>query len=100
MRTKLMRIKINNTYHLLLLSLVNNSAWAADRLPWDKPLENITSSLTGPTAKLIVVLAIALSGLMLALGDSSGLMRKSLAVVFGASIATGASQIGAAWLGL
>ena len=73
----------------LLLALTEQSAFAA--MPWETPLEQLRSSLEGPTAKLIITIAIIGAGLAFCVGESGGFFRKAAGVVFGAAIALGAS---------
>lgn len=66
---------------------------AAPRMPWDDSLQVVMDSLTGTTAHIIIIIAIAISGLMWAIGDQGGIINKAGKVIFGGSIATGAVSI-------
>jgi type IV secretion system protein TrbC len=68
-------------------------AWAAgSNMPWEQPLNQILQSVEGPVAKIIAVIIIIVTGLTLALGDSSGGSRRLIQIVFGLSIAFAASS--------
>jgi type IV secretion system protein VirB2 len=66
---------------------------AGSGMPWEEPLSVILESITGPVAEIIAVLAIAITGLTLAFGDSSGGFRKLIQIVFGISIAFAATTL-------
>ncbi len=60
---------------------------AGSGMPWEAPLDQILQSIEGPVAKIIGTLAIIITGLTLAFGDSGGGFRKLMQIVFGLSIA-------------
>lgn len=62
-------------------------------MPWEGPLEKILSSLSGPVAKILGIIAIVIAGLGLAFGESSGGMRRIFQIVLGLSIAFTASSL-------
>jgi type IV secretion system protein VirB2 len=65
---------------------------AGSGMPWEGPLDQIVSSVQGPVAKVVAILAITMTGLALAFGESSGGMRKLIQIVFGLSIAFAATS--------
>ena len=68
-------------------------AWAGGSgMPWETPLQSIVDSIQGPVAKVIGVIAIVITGLTLAFGDTSGGFRRMVQVVFGLSVAFAASS--------
>ena len=77
---------------ILLLTTVNAYA-SATGLPWEGPLEKILNSLTGPVAKILGVLAIAIAGFGIAFGEAGSGMRRVFQVVLGLSIAFTASTL-------
>ena len=73
--------------------LVAVPAWAAgSNMPWEQPLNQILQSVEGPVAKILAVIIIIVTGLTLAFGDTSGGFRRLIQIVFGLSIAFGASS--------
>ena len=56
-------------------------------MPWEAPLQSILQSIEGPVAKIVGTLAIIITGLTLAFGDTGGGFRKLIQIVFGLSIA-------------
>lgn len=68
-------------------------------MPWEGPLTRIANSLSGPVAKAAGVVAIAGTGLSLALGEGGGFFRRMLQVVFGLAIAFSAATWGLSFLG-
>ena len=73
--------------------LYSNSAWAqiigggGGGLPWEGPLKDLQNSLTGPVAKAIGVIALAVCGGMLAFGgELSDFTKRMLMVVLALSV--------------
>jgi len=88
-RFKFTRIIPKSLGIVTILAFTAQSAYAV--MPWETPLEQLRSSLEGPTAKLIITIAIIGAGLAFCVGESGGFFRKAAGVVFGAAIALGAS---------
>ena len=76
----------------LALVLAGPAVAAGSNMPWEAPLQSILDSITGPVAKIIGVLAITITGLMWAFGDTSGGLRRGIQIVFGLSVAFTASS--------
>lgn len=75
---------------MMFLVLWSNVAHAA--LPWEQPLQQIATSLSGPVAKVVGMISIVLTGLALAFGEAGGIVKRVLQIVFGLSIAFAASS--------
>ena len=59
----------------------------AQSLPWEGPLQTLQTSLTGPVAKAIGVIALAVSGGMLAFGgELSDFTKRIMMVVMALSV--------------
>ena len=71
----------------VLLVLAAPAHAAGSGMPWEGPLNQILQSITGDVAKAIGVIAITITGLAMAFGDTGGGMKKLLQIVFGLSIA-------------
>lgn len=78
---------------LFIFSFVSPLSYAAPRMPWDDSLMVIQQSLTGTTAHIIIIIAIAISGLMWAVGEEGSIIQKAGKIIFGGTIATGAVSI-------
>ena len=78
-----------------LLLCAAHPAWASGggsgAMPRDDKLTAVADSITGPVAKAIGVIAIALTGLGVAFSEGGSWVRKGLSVIFGLSIAFTAS---------
>jgi len=74
------------------LCLAATAQAAGSGMPWENPLQRILESVQGPVAKIIAVIVIITTGLTLAFGDTSGGFRRLIQIVFGLSIAFGASS--------
>jgi type IV secretory pathway VirB2 component (pilin) len=61
-------------------------------MPWEAPMQSILDSVQGPVAKIVAVLAITITGLTLAFGETSGGFRRLVQIVLGLSIAFAASS--------
>lgn len=95
-----MKIRKTTLFTVLLLLLVAAEAFAAgSNMPWESPLTKILNSFTGPVAKVLGTLAIALTGFGLAFGEGGEGMKKILKIVFGLSIAFTATSFGLSFFG-
>src|SRR5262245_48122399 len=65
---------------------------AGSDMPWEGPLQTLLDSIQGPVVRIFAVIIIAVTGLTLAFGDTSGGFRKLVQVVFGLSIAFAATS--------
>jgi type IV secretion system protein TrbC len=63
----------------------------AQTMPWENPLRQLLSSLQGPTAQIIIIMAIVIAGLAFCIGEAGSFFRRCSAAVFGGAIAIGAS---------
>jgi type IV secretion system protein VirB2 len=73
---------------------------AADSgMPWEDPLNQISDSLTGPVARSVGLIALAVTGLTLAMGEAGGIFRRLVQVVFVLSIAISAATWGMSLFG-
>ena len=63
----------------------------AQGMPWETPMRQILNSLQGPTAQIIIILAIIIAGLAFAVGEAGSVFRRCSAAVMGGAIAIGAS---------
>jgi type IV secretion system protein TrbC len=60
-------------------------------MPWETPLNNFLTSLTGPVAKIVGVAAVVITGLGIAFSEGGSGMRKIVMVAFGLTIAFSAT---------
>jgi type IV secretion system protein VirB2 len=65
---------------------------AGSNMPWEAPLTQLLDSIQGPVVRIFAVIIIAITGLTLAFGDTSGGFRRLVQVVFGISIAFAATS--------
>lgn len=56
-------------------------------MPWEAPLQTVADSITGPVAKAIGIIAIAVTGLAFAFSEGGSALRKGIGIVFGLAIA-------------
>ncbi|MBD9627970.1 TrbC/VirB2 family protein [Ensifer sp. ENS06] len=76
------------------LSIGSALAGSGGNLPWERPLEQIQKSITGPVAGYIALAAVAIAGGMLIFGgELNDFARRLMYVVLVAGILLGASTI-------
>ncbi len=56
-------------------------------MPWETPLQTVETSLSGPVAKAVGVIAIVVTGLGFAFAEGGSAMRKGIGIIFGLAIA-------------
>lgn len=81
----------------IALSIVTLDVFAATTtaMPWEGPICAVSKSLSGPTAKAIAVIAVVISGLMLAFGELGGIFKTFMGLLMGIAMAVMATQ----WVG-
>jgi len=86
---------------LVLISLlIPVSAFASGSgMPWETPMDQILNSITGPWLRFGSIAAIIFTGLALAFGEMGGILRKSVQVVLGLSVACAATSWGISFFG-
>ena len=62
-------------------------------LPWAKGTDVLMKELTGPLPKIAGVIAVAVSGAMMAFGEMQGMQKKAMQTTFGIGIALGAPSL-------
>ena len=62
-------------------------------LPWDGPLQRIADSISGPVAMALGVIAVVITGLAIAFGESGSGVRRLMQVLFGLAIAFTAASL-------
>jgi len=75
------------------------AAGGGTAMPWEGPLQAVADSITGPVAKAIGVIAIAITGLGVAFAEGGSWVRRGLGIVFGLAIAFTASSFAASFFG-
>lgn len=74
--------------------LLSQSAFAAQVLPWDGPLEKIKNSLTGPVALAVSLIGIVVAGGMLIFGGELGeFARRIVMLVLVLSLLVAANKV-------
>lgn len=68
------------------------AAGGGSSMPWETPLQTVADSITGPVAKAVGVIAIAITGLGVAFAEGGSWVRRGLGIIFGLAIAFTASS--------
>ena len=55
-------------------------------MPWETPLQTVQESITGPVAKAIGIIAIAVTGMGFAFSEGGSALRKGIGIVFGLAV--------------
>jgi type IV secretion system protein TrbC len=80
----------------VLAALVSAPALATTSgpsMPWDAPLQTLLENLQGTVARILVTVAVVITGLLFAFGESGGAFRRVFGIAFGAAIALGALTV-------
>jgi len=74
---------------------------AGSAMPWDTPLQNLLDNLQGTVARVLITIAIVLTGLIFAFGEAGSGFRKVFGIAFGGALALGALTFMTAlgWIG-
>ncbi len=86
-------LKILGCVPIYLHTSLSHTANTGPSMPWDDGLTQIQNALTGNTAHALIVLAIAITGIAVAVGETDSVFRKAASIVFGGSIAVGAVSL-------
>jgi type IV secretion system protein TrbC len=89
---RILRIGFGTGVALAYLFASHAALAAGSNMPWEQPLQQILDSIQGPVAKIVAVIAIILTGLTWAFGETSGGFRRGVQIVFGLSVAFAASS--------
>lgn len=75
-----------------ILALANNAFASGGDMPWNTVIESISDSLQNGFVQSAAVIAIIITGLMIAFGEAGGWVSTLARVVFGLSLALGAAS--------
>lgn len=95
------RVTVWKAMGLLLILLSPTTVFAAQTgvNAWEEILSKISDSLTGPVAYAVAIIAIVISGLIMAFADMQGGAKRFVQACCGLSIAFFAVQITTQFLG-
>lgn len=93
------RARLAGITALLLAASITPAYAAGSNMPWEAPLQFLLDSIEGPVVRIVAVILIVLTGLTLAIGDTSGGFRKLIQLVFGISVAFAATSFFLAFFG-
>lgn len=81
-----MEVAILMTAAVFLVAVLAPEVFAGNTgMPWESTLDKVTNSLTGPIAKAIGIISVAIAAGGLAFGEG-GFFKKAMGVLFGLSI--------------
>jgi type IV secretory pathway VirB2 component (pilin) len=72
---------------------VASATTSGPSMPWDAPLQTLLDNLQGTVARILVTVAVVITGLLFAFGESGGAFRRVFGIAFGAAIALGAITV-------
>lgn len=77
-----------------LVLCMSDDVWAATtRMPWEGPIQTIVRSLQGPVVQFGAIASIVIFGLIIAVTEGGGMLRRAIQIIFGLSIATSAASL-------
>lgn len=79
----------------ILLLIMAPDVFASGNMPWEGTICKVAKSLSGTTAKAVALIAVVVSGLMLAFMEVGGVFKMAMGLLCGLSMALLASQ----WVG-
>src|SRR5687767_5395771 len=80
-------------------AVASSTGGTSGSMPWEGPLNQLLTSLTGPVARVIGAIAIFGLGIGIAFSEGGSMMRKALFVVLGLAIAFNAVSWGLSFTG-
>lgn len=78
---------------ILVAAEVAHATPSGPSMPWDAPLTTLLDNLQGTVARILVTVAVVITGLLFAFGESGGAFRRVFGIAFGAAIALGALTV-------
>ena len=66
---------------------------AGPSMPWDQPLTVLLNNLQGTVARILVTVAVVITGLLFAFGEAGGAFKRVFGIAFGAAIALGSLSV-------
>ena len=78
---------------LLVAPEVAHATPSGPSMPWDAPLQTLLDNLQGTVARILVTVAVVITGLLFAFGESGGAFRRVFGIAFGAAIALGSLTV-------
>ena len=78
---------------LLVAPEIAHATPSGPSMPWDAPLQTLLDNLQGTVARILVTVAVVITGLLFAFGESGGAFRRVFGIAFGAAIALGALTV-------
>jgi type IV secretion system protein VirB2 len=102
-RTRAAQLLVLAFFLLLPLATAQSGSFGLGGLgggmPWEGPLQQLLTSLTGPVSQVVGAVAIIGLGIGIAFSEGGSMMRKALWVVMGLAIAFNAVSWGLGFLG-
>ncbi len=78
---------------VLVVPEIAHATPSGPSMPWDAPLQTLLDNLQGTVARILVTVAVVITGLLFAFGESGGAFRRVFGIAFGAAIALGALTV-------
>jgi type IV secretion system protein VirB2 len=89
----------------LLMALFPQASFAGQQggggqaMPWEGPITAVLNSLTGPVAQALCILAVVGLGFGMAFSEGGSVMRRTMGLLFGCSIAVTAVTFATTFFG-
>ena len=90
---RLVRACLTAVLLTVTLAPAAHAAGGGVAMPWDAPLTALLNNLAGPTARILVTLAVVAAGLVWAFTRNEEGLKKLAQIAFGGAIALGAATL-------
>lgn len=73
-------------------ALASSPSSSGSGLPWEDALDKILTSIQGPVARAMILIAVIVTGLGLAFGEHGSGFKKVMGIAFGGAVVVGATS--------
>ncbi len=94
-----LRFPVAATLAAILMGIGANAFAASAGMPWEGPISQLVTSLTGPVAKGIGIAGIVITALGMVIAESGHAMKKFITIIFALSICFTVGQFALPFLG-
>jgi len=94
-----LRFPVAAVFAAILFCVGANALAASAGMPWEGPISQLVTSLTGPVAKGIGIAGIVITALGMVIAESGHAMKKFITIIFALSICFTVGQFALPFLG-
>ena len=94
-----LRLPVAAAFATIVFCICANAFAASAGMPWEGPISQLVTSLTGPVAKGIGIAGIVITALGMVIAESGHAMKKFITIIFALSICFTVGQFALPFLG-